>query len=150
MRWVVVLCAALVSTAAAQASPKNSCALVTVEDAVAVVGPTAVKQIDTGKNCVYGAAGQKLHLAVAADSGPHAKDGMEMPKLMVSKYGGTVKDEPGVGAGAYSTTIKGAQTVYVFKRGTAVSISAATDANTPFPDMLDKLRAIAKKTLGRL
>jgi hypothetical protein len=138
-----------VAASAQTPTGKNACTLVTPEEAATILGPDPVKNEINGI-CLYEAKGQKMVLKIDAPKTGVTKALQQMPKALVPQGGGTVREEPGVGPDAYSTSIKGAQSIYMLKGSVATYISIATDAAHPFPDMLDKLRPIAKKALGRL
>ena len=141
--------------AAQTPSAKSGCSLVTEEDAVTIVGPVGQK-LDSGPNCVHGSKGPSaaaVALAVKVDSSPQVKELFTMPKILAAKASTpvTVKDEPGLSPGAYSLSMKGSQTIYMLKGSVALSITFGDVPGAKgVPDMLDKLRPIAKKALGRM
>jgi hypothetical protein len=94
--------AGLATLAAAQTpAAKSPCTLVTPEDAATILGPNVDKYDDPlGRGCVYQDKGHKMYLLAKTVSGPNVKTGFEIPKAMISRSGGTVRDEPGLGAGA--------------------------------------------------
>lgn len=126
-----------------------ACSFVTQQDAEAILGPKAAQHAGPG-SCAYDAPGQNFILVVIVDSSPNVKQQIWVPKQNIGRAGGTVREEPGVYPGAYSTSIKGAQSVYLLKGDSAVSVTVTNDNKGVLPDMLEKLRPLAKKIAGRL
>ncbi len=145
-----ILILALLAAMAAPAQPaKPACSFVTVQDAESVLGAKATEHWGPG-SCAFDTIGKPTILVVIVDSSPNVKQQIWLPKQNIPKAGGTVREEPDVFPGAYSTTIKGAQTIYLLKGNTAVSVTATNDNKGVLPDMLEKMRPVAKRIAGRL
>ena len=133
----------------AWAQPKiMACKIVTQEDAVAILGPKAVQHSGPG-SCAYDAAGSSYIFVVIVDSSPNVATQIQIPRQSIPKAGGTVRDEPSVAPSAFSTKLPRAQSIYFLKKNTAVSVTVTSDkANVP--EMLDKLRVVARRIAARL
>lgn len=140
----------LLAAFAISAQPSRlACSYVTVQDAESVLGAKAAEHWGPG-SCAFDVVGKPTILVVIVDSSPNVKQQILMPKQNIPRAGGTVREEPDVFPGAYSTTIKGAQSIYILKGNTAVSVTVTNDNKGTLPDMLDKLRPVAKRIAGRL
>ena len=64
--------------------------------------------------------------------------------------GGLIREEPAIGSGAFSATIKGVQNIYLIKGDAVVSVSITNDGKGILADYLDKLRPIARRVASRL
>lgn len=146
MKWLFLFVA---FTLAASGQRKTACSFVTQQDAESILGPKAMQHVGPG-SCAWNLPNSPLVFVVIVDSNPQIKQQIYMPRTAIAKAGGTVREEPGVWGGAYSTTIPGAQTIYLLKGDTGASITITNDRKGVLPDMLDKLRPVAKRIVGRM
>ena len=69
-------------------------------------------------------------------------------KQNAQRAGATVRDEPGLG---FSAVTKDSQTIFIAKGSSAFSISLSNPgSSTPLPNLLDKMRMVAKRAVTRL
>jgi hypothetical protein len=146
MRTLLLMMTAAFATSGAD---RNVCDLVTRQDATEVLGPVVSKQERPG-GCIWGVPGKALALVVIVDGSPNIAEQIQVPKQAVPRNGGTVADEPGVAPGAYSTRMRGAQSIYFLKGKTGASVSITNDNTGILPVMLDKLRPLAKRLASKL
>jgi hypothetical protein len=131
---------------------KSACEVLPIDDAVVVLSQNA-QQHDMGTSgCAYEIATPRLVLMVTP---PHeaqdAKDTFTEMKKTARAAGATVKDENGISNGSFSVVTKDHETIYVVKGETAFSISLSNPgSSTPLPDLMNKMRDVAKRAVTRL
>lgn len=148
MRVVIAFLMAA-ALAAAQKPARSACDVVTQQDAMEVLGGKVLKQERPGA-CIWAVSNKPLALVVIVDSSPNIAQQLQVPRQAVPKNGGTVLDETGLAPGAFSTRMRGAQSIYFLKGKTGVSVSVTNDNTGILPIMLDKLRPVAKRIAGRI
>jgi hypothetical protein len=141
---------ALETQAAAQL--KNLCTLVTIEDARAFFGGTPEKKMDSPQLCAYALKGQTVTLVVVNYTvSANAKHLFEMNRQGMEAAKGSPKDEPGLGATAFSASTKSTIEIFLLKANATVQITAGTDEHATIDaTLLVKLRDVAKKAAGRM
>jgi hypothetical protein len=130
-------------------SAKTACDVFPIDDAVVVLSQNA-QQKDLGNaGCVYDVATPHLVLMVTPpQEAANAKASFAEMKQNAQKAGAAVKDEPGLG---FSAVTKDSQTIFIMKGSSAFSISLSNPgSSTPLPDLLDKMRTVAKRAVMRL
>jgi hypothetical protein len=135
------------------AQPKSLCDLVTAGDAQGFFGKAADKIMGNPQICSYGLKGQDVMLtAVNYTSSRNAKQLFEMNRhALEQQKGSSPKDEPGLGATAFSTSTKNAVLIFLLKGNATVQLTANTAEGKQVPaGFLDKLRVVAKKAAGRM
>jgi hypothetical protein len=91
----------------ATAQVKNLCTLVTIKDASAFFGGTPEEIMDSPQICAYGLKGQTVKLTVVNYTvSANAKKLFEMNRQGMEAAKGSPKDEPGLGATAFSASTK--------------------------------------------
>ncbi len=127
------------------ATAKDACDVFPIDDAVVVLSQNA-QQKDLGSaGCVYEVPTPHLVLMVTPPQG--AASLAEM-KQNAARAGATVKDEQGLG---FSAVTKSSQTIFIVKGDSGFSISLSNPgSSTPLPDLLDKMRTVAKRAVQRL
>ncbi len=134
----------------AAAQVKNLCTLVTIEDARAFFGGTPEGIMDSPQVCAYGLKGQRVKLTVVNYTvSANAKKLYEMNRQGMETAKGSPKDEPGLGATAFSASTKSTIEIFLLKGNATVQITASTDAPIA-ATLLVKLRDVAKKAAGRM
>jgi hypothetical protein len=133
---------------------KSPCELVTQSEAAAIIGSDVEKR-PFASTCLYKSktltvsktSTLSLHLRVSKKDSA----AITAAKDRAKKTGGTVKNEPSLGKGAFSTVAPNSNRIFVFKGDTMLMIDYrdSTPAKIPSGPM-DKLRAAAKTALGRL
>jgi L-lactate utilization protein LutC len=133
---------------------KSACELVTQSEAAAIIG-SDVETRPFAATCLYKSKALtvsktstlSLHLRIATKDNA----AITAAKARVKKSGGTVKDEPSLGKGAYSALAPNSNRIVVFKGDKMLTIDYrdSTPAKIPSGPM-DKLRVAAKTALGRL
>ena len=133
---------------------KSPCDLVTQSEAAAIIGSDVEKR-PFASTCLYKSkaltlsAGSTLSLHLRVSKKNNAA--ITAAKDRVKKSGGTLKDEPSLGKGAYSALAPNSNRITVFKGDQMLTIDYrdSTPAKIPSGPM-DKLRAAAKTALTRL
>jgi hypothetical protein len=145
-QWVTtIMFAALALPALAQ---KSGCAMVTQQEAAALLGK-AVDVQAFATTCAYKVKGSTVSLVARTHKSNPSY--VSKTKANFTKTGGVVKDEPGVGPGAFSAVRADSCRIYVFKGDQELLIDYADTAKAKFPDgLMDRLRAAAKTGLGRM
>lgn len=127
---------------------KTGCDMVTQSEAGAILGSSVDKQM-FGTTCIYKVKGSTVSLVVKTSKS--SSNAVAQTKANFAKVGGSIKDESGLGPGAYSAVRSDATRIYVFKGDQMVMIDYTDISRAKAPaGMLDKLRAGAKTALGRL
>ena len=148
MNRIVLFAVALAPFCAA----KSACDVVPIDDAVVVLSQNA-QQHDMGTSgCAYEIATPHLVLMVTP---PHeasdAKDTFAEMKQTARAAGAVVKDEDAISNGSFSVVTKDHETIYVVKGEMAFSMSLSNPgSSTPLPDLMNKMRNIAKRAVSRL
>ena len=133
-------------------SAKTACDVLPIDDAVVVLSQNA-QQKDLGAGgCAYEVGTPHLVLMVTPmQDSSNAKATFAEMKATAKQAGAIVKDEPGIGSSAFSVATKDAQSIYVIKGATAFSLSLTNPGSTtPLPDLLDKMRTVAKRAVSRI
>lgn len=144
--WVMK--AVFLTLAVPALAQKSGCDLVTQSEAASILGSAVDKQA-FGTTCIYKMKGTGVSLVVKIAKNSSAA--VSSTKASFAKVGGTVKDEPGLGAGAYSAVRADSSRVYVFKGDQMLMVDYTDIARAKAPaGMLEKLKAAAKTGLGRL
>jgi hypothetical protein len=141
----------LESQAAAQV--KSLCSLVTVEDARAFFGAAPDEKVEMPQVCSYRLKSQPVRLTVVNyTAGIEAKKLFELNKRGMESAKGTPKDEPGLGATAFSASTKSTIEIFLLKGNATVQLTASMeDEHVQIAaTVLDKLRVVAKNAAGRM
>src|SRR5258706_12345470 len=144
--------ALLVLVLAPLAFSKTACEVFPIDDAVVVLSQNAQQRDMGSAGCAYEVATPHRGRMV---SPPHeaagAKETFTQMKQTAKQAGATVKDENGISTGSFSLATKDTQVIYVMKGGQAFSLSLSNPgSSTPLPDLLDKMRNVAKRAAARL
>ena len=136
----------------AAAQMENLCSLVTNEDARAFFGGTPEEIMHSPQICAYGLKGQPIKLTVVNyTASANAKKLFEMNRQGMEAAKGSPKDEPGLGATAFSASTKSTIEIFLLKGNATVQITASTDEHAPIAAaLLVKLRDVAKKAADRM
>ena len=98
----------------ATAQVKSPCSLITVEDARAFLGGTPDEKVDSPEICAYGLKGQAVKLtAVNYTVSAAAPKLFEMTRHGIESTKGLAKDEPGLGANAFSASMKSSINIFL-------------------------------------
>jgi hypothetical protein len=148
-QWLVTAaCAVLAVPVLAQ---KTGCDLVTHTEAATILGTSAAKldKQALGAVCNYTVKGSTVTLI--ARISPNPTTSVDARKASFTKMGSTVKDEPGVGPGSFSAARPGNSRIFAPKGDQMFRLEYVDTAKGKAPDgLMDKLRAAAKKAVGRL
>jgi hypothetical protein len=131
---------------------KSACEVLPIDDAVVVLSQNAQQHDMGASGCAYEVTTPRLVLMVTP---PHeasdAKDTFAEMKQTARQSGASVKDENAVSNGSFSVVTKDHQTIYVVKGGMAFSMSLSNPgSSTPLPDLMIKMRNVAKRAASRL
>jgi len=127
---------------------KSGCVLVTQQEAAALLGK-AVETQSFATTCIYKVKGSTISLV--AKTHKNTPTSVNIAKTNFSKTGGVVKDEPGVGPGAFSAVRADSVRIYAFKGDREFLIDYVDTAKGKFPPgLMDKLKAAATTALGRM
>ena len=133
---------------------KSPCELVTQSEAAAILG-LDVEVHPFATTCLYKSkaltVSQGSNLSLHLRVGKKNSAALAAAKARVKKSGGTIKNEPSLGSGAYSELAPNSNRITVFKGDQMLTIDYrdATPAKIPSGPM-DKLRAAAKTAMRRL
>jgi hypothetical protein len=136
----------LAVTALAQSS-KSGCAVVTLDEVTAMLGPGTAKREVSGF-CIFTSKKTSVTITLTAN----ANAPYQIMRLTANQNGATVKDEPGIGVPAFSVVAKDGHgfTIFLLKGTWGASVSADTGvARVPDP-VRERLRGLAKKAAGRM
>ena len=128
---------------------KTACEVLPIDDAVVVLSQNA-QQRDLGTaGCAYEIATPYLLLR-ATPPEPMGTSFAQLKKAFKEK-GATVKDEPGIGSASFSVATKDLQAIYVIQGSTEFTIELSNPgSSTPLPDLMNKMRDVAKRAAARL
>ena len=152
-RIILLILSLVVLQSGATAQMKSLCSLVTVEDAQAFFGAPAQQDMSTPQICGYSSKGQTVKLAIVNYTvAANAKMLFEMNRQGMKDAKGAPKDEPGLGATAFSASTKSTFEIFLLKGNATVQLTAvsANDRTAIAATELDKLREVAKKAAGRM
>ena len=146
----------LVAPSAPQDPPEKTspaCNLVTQEEAVSVLGPKAERlEGDTDDTCHYVVDGQPMQIVLRIEemrsSGDKFLAVVRRPAMEEKGY--KIQDEPSLGKGSFSAAKADSVDFQVVYPKGAFSVGVRDESAKMPPGTLEKLRALAKKALGRL
>jgi hypothetical protein len=126
---------------------KTACDVLPIDDAVVVLSQNA-QQRDLGADgCVYEIQTPYLMLKVT----PPVEASFEELKRSFRQKGAAVRDEPGIGSASFSVVTKEVEAIYVIQGSTEFSITLSNPgSSTPLPDLMNKMRDVAKRAVARL
>jgi hypothetical protein len=151
LRTTSLILSLMMVASQAAAQLKSLCTLMTAEDARIFFDKVPDQKVDSPQMCGYGVKAQNVMLtAVNYTSAPNAKRLFDMNRQGMEHAEGGVKDEPGLGATAFSGATKSAVVIFLLKGNVTVQLSVAGDKGKLAPGTLDKLRVVAKKTASRM
>ena len=110
-------------------------------------------KMDNPEVCFYGVKAQSVMLSASHyTTSPNAKQLFDMNRTALQRLKDSPpKDEPGLGATAFSASTKSAVMIFLLKGNATVQIAAGNTNGTPVaPALLDKLRIVAKKAADRM
>jgi hypothetical protein len=137
---------ALAITALAQTN-RSGCAVVTLDEVSAMLGPDTTQR-DAGGACIFTSKKASVTITLTAN----ASAPMQIMKITANQNGATVKDEPRVGAGAFSVVAKDGHgfSIFLLKGTWGAAIAADTGtARVPEP-VREGLRGLGKKIAARM
>ena len=145
-QWVTtVLFVALAVPVLAQ---KSGCVMLTQKEAAALLGKPVETQM-FATTCVYRVKGTTVSLI--AKTHKNNPTVVTAAKANFVGTGGVVKDEPSLGAGAFSAIRPDSVRIYVFKGDQELLLNYVDSAKGKAPDaLLEKMKAAAKTGLGRM
>jgi hypothetical protein len=131
-----------------------ACSLVTQEEAVSILGPKAERLTgDTDDTCHYVVDGQPMQIVMRIEemrAGPGDKFLAVVRRPAMEEKGYKIQDEPTLGKGSFSAAKADSVDFQVVYPKGAFSVGVRDESAKIPPDTRDKLRAVAKKALGRL
>ena len=150
---IVSILSLVVLQSGATAQTKSLCSLVTIEDAQAFFGGASKQEMSSPQMCAYSSKGQTVTLAIVNyTAASNAKMLFEMNRQGMESAKGSPKDEPGLGATAFSASTKSTFEIFLLKGNATVQITAASlnEGTAIAATVLNKLREVAKKAAGRM
>jgi hypothetical protein len=146
-QWVtLVVFAALAVPVLAQ---KTGCFMVTQQEAAVILG----KPVETqafASSCIYKVKGSTT-VSLVAKTHKNNPTAVNSVKANFAKTGGVVKDEPGIGPGAFSAVRPDSLRIYVFKGDQELLIDYVDTAKAKWPTgLMERMKAAAKAGLDRL
>ncbi len=152
-RIIVSILSLVVLRSGAMAQTKSLCSLVTIEDARAFFGAAPKQEMSSPQICEYSSKGQTVKLLIANYTvTANAKMLFKVSREGMAAAKESPKDEPGLGATAFSGSTKSTIEIFLLKGNATVQISAASanESTTIAGTVLNKLREVAKKAAGRM
>ena len=152
-RLIVSILSLVVLQSGAMAQTKSLCSLVTIEDARAFFGGAPEQEMGSPQICAYSLKGQTVKLVVVNYTvSATAKQLFEMNRQGMEAAKGSPKNEPGLGATAFSASTKSTIEIFLLKGNATVQITAASanERTAIAATVLNKLREVAKKAAGRM
>jgi hypothetical protein len=152
-RIITLILSLLVLQWVATAQMKSLCSLVTVDDARAFFGEPPQQDMSSPQICAYSSKGQTVRLAIVNyTAAANAKMLFEMNRQGMKDAKGSPKDEPGLGATAFSASTKSTFEIFLLKGNATVQLTAASanDRTAIAAAELDKLREVAKRAASRM
>jgi hypothetical protein len=126
---------------------KTACEVLPIDDAVVVLSQNAQQRDLGSEGCVYEIQTPYLMLKVT----PPTEASFDELKRTFKQKGATVKEEPGIGSASFSVVSKEMEAIYVVHGSTAFSIMLSNPgSSTPLPDLMNKMRDVAKRAVSRL
>jgi hypothetical protein len=153
--WLAIVLVAGTSTAAGaqsgDAAPRV-CALVTQEEAATLLGPKAERlEGDTTDTCHYVAAGQTMQVVVRMEEmkqgGAKFLEIVRRPAMTEKGY--TTQDEPSMGKGSFSARKTDSLDFQLAHAKGVLGVGIRNPGGTVPPELMEKLRAVARKAAGR-
>jgi hypothetical protein len=131
-------------------SAKTACEILPIDDAVVVLSQNAQQRDLGAEGCIYEI--QIPYLALTVSSPKDAVQSGFVEKRQAAKQtGATVKEEPGIGSASFSVVSKDAEEIYVIQGSSAFSIALTNPgSSTPLPDLMTKMREVARRAVSRL
>jgi hypothetical protein len=157
--------------AASVVSAKTPCEVLPMEDAQTILGQNIKQTANSAEACVYqtprpqGTRATRLNQppelrgspwwtdTTGGQSGFTAKDGFAMMTEDYGQNGALIKDESGSDYSAFSVVDKSSEQIAIFilkgEKIFGIRLFGPQTAS-PTPDLMDKLRAVAKRAASRL
>jgi hypothetical protein len=152
-RIIALILSLVVLQSGATAQMKSLCSLVTVEDARAFFGGPPQQDMSSPQMCAYSSKGQTVTLAIANyTAAANVQMLFEMNRQGMKDAKGSPKDEPGLGATAFSASTESTFEIFLLKGNATVQLTAASaNGRTAIAATeLDKLREVAKRAADRM
>jgi hypothetical protein len=152
-RIIALILSLVVLQSGATAQMKSLCFLVTVEDARAFFGGPPQQDMSSPQMCAYSSKGQTVTLAIANyTAAANVQMLFEMNRQGMKDAKGSPKDEPGLGATAFSASTESTFEIFLLKGNATVQLTAASaNGRTAIAATeLDKLREVAKRAADRM
>ena len=153
LRITLFILSVITVSSQAGAQTKSLCTLVTAEDARAFFDKVPDLKMDNPDVCFDGVKAQSVMLSASHYTAyPNAKQVFDMNRTALQQLKDSPpKDEPGLGATAFSTSTKSGIMITLLKGNATLQIAAGNTGGAPVsPALLDKLRIVAKKAAGRM
>jgi hypothetical protein len=126
---------------------KTACEILPIDDAVVVLSQNAQQRDRGADGCIYEIQIPYLSLTVTSPE-DFTTSGFGAKK---KESGATVKEEPGIGSASFSIVTKDAEAIYVVQGSAAFSIILTNPgSSTPLPDLMSKMREVARRAVSRL
>jgi hypothetical protein len=131
-------------------SAKTACEILPIDDAVVVLSQNAEQRDRGAEGCVYEIQTPYLALTVTAPQDA-VQSGFNEKKQAAKQTEATVKDEASIGSASFSVVTKDAEAIYVIQGSSAFSIMLTNaGSSTPLPDLMSKMRDVARRAVSRL
>jgi hypothetical protein len=135
----------------AETPASRACALVTLEEAATLLGPGAERaEGDEKDTCAYLVEGRALQLVLrieAMQSGTMFLKVVRRPAMAEKGY--TIQDEPSFGPGSFSARKADSLDFELNLKNGILDVGLRDEGGAVAPELLDKLRAVAKEAASR-
>lgn len=129
---------------------KTACEILPIDDAVVVLSQNAQQRDLGAEGCLYEIQVPYLALTITPPADA-SKSGFSERKQAAKQRGATVKEEPGIGSASFSIVTKDAEAIYIVQGSSAFSIMLTNrGSSTPLPDLMSKMRDVARRAVSRL
>ena len=126
---------------------KTACEILPIDDAVVVLSQNAQQRDRGADGCIYEIQIPYLALTVTSPGNSSASGFIAVKQAA----GASVKEEPGIGSASFSIVTKDAEAIYVVQGSSAFSIILTNPgSSTPLPDLMNKIREVARRAVSRL
>jgi hypothetical protein len=129
---------------------KTACEILPIDDAVVVLSQNAQQRDLGAEGCIYEIQIPYLALTVSQPKDA-AQAGFADKRQAAKQTGAKVKEEAGIGSASFSIVTKTAEEIYVIQGSSAFSIILTNPgSSTPLPDLMNKMRDVARRAVLRL
>ncbi len=131
---------------------KSACEVIPIDDAVVILSQNAMQHDLGTSGCAYEVGPPRLVLMVTPpQEASGAKKFFAESKETAKRAGAVVAEEKAISEGSFSVVTKDQQAIYIVSGDIALTMTLSNPgSSTPLPDLMRKMRDIAKRAVWRL